>query len=140
MPLAAAVSSALQTLPVRSPEAIKDRATRSLIGYVDLLEDLPGEIRSLMAQTRRKDFAINLHVQGLDRLSNTMDRSSRTIAYGQVFAAVILGAAILILADRGQGFTGPLSITGFGVLIAVVAFLATWMSWRNFRRARKDRR
>jgi membrane protein implicated in regulation of membrane protease activity len=60
--------------------------------------------------------------------------------YGQVFAAVILGAAILILADRGQGLTGPLSITGFGVLIAVVAFLASWMSWRNFRRARKDRR
>ncbi len=122
-----------------SPAALKDRATRSLVGYIDILEDLPGEIRSLLAQTRRKDFAINLHHQGLDRLSNTIDRSSRTIAYGLIFSAVILGASILILADRGQGLQGPLSKMGFGVLI-VVALFATWLSWRNFRKQRKDRR
>ncbi len=119
--------------------AIKERLVRSLASYVDILEDLPGEVRSLLAQTRRKDFAINLHHQGLDRLSNTIDRASRTIAYGLIFAAVILGASILILADDGQGLTGPLSRIGFGVLI-IVAMIALGLAAINFRRARRDRR
>ncbi len=119
--------------------AIKERLVRSLASYVDILEDLPGEVRSLLAQTRRKDFAINLHHQGLNRLSNTIDRASRTIAYGLIFAAVILGASILILADDGQGLTGPLSRIGFGVLI-IVAMIALGLAAINFRRARRDRR
>ena len=119
--------------------AIKERLVRSLASYVDILEDLPGEVRSLLAQTRRKDFAINLHHQGLNRLSNTVDRASRTIAYGLIFAAVILGASILILADDGQGLTGTLSRIGFGVLV-IVAMSALGLAAINVRRARRDRR
>jgi len=121
------------------PAAIKDRLVRSLASYIDIIEDLPGELRSLLAQTRRKDFAINLHHQGLDRLSNTIDRASRTISYGLIFAAVIMGASILILADAGTGLGGLLSKIGFGVL-TIVTMIALGLTAINFWKARRDRR
>ncbi len=121
------------------PGAIKDRLTRSLASYVDIVEDLPGELRSLLAQTRRKDFAINLHHQGLNRLSNTIDRASRTIAYGLIFAAVIMGASILILADAGTGLGGLLSKIGFGVL-TLVTMIAMGLTAINWWKAHRDRR
>ncbi len=121
------------------PGAIKDRLVRSLASYIDIVEDLPGEVRSLLAQTRRKNFAINLHHQGLDRLSNTIDRASRTIAYGLIFAAVIMGASILILADAGTGLGGLLSKIGFGVL-TIVTMIALGLTAINFWKARRDRR
>jgi ubiquinone biosynthesis protein len=119
--------------------AIKDRLFRSLAAYIDIVEDLPAEVRSLLAQTRRKDFAINLHHQGLNRLSNTVDRASRTIAYGLIFAAVIMGASILILADEGQGLGGALSKIGFGVL-TLVTVIALGLTVVNFWKVRRDRR
>jgi ubiquinone biosynthesis protein len=121
------------------PGAIKERLVRSMASYIDIVEDLPGEVRSLLAQTRRKNFAINLHHQGLDRLSNTIDRASRTIAYGLIFAAVIMGASILILADAGTGLGGLLSKIGFGVL-TLVTMIALGLTAINFWKARRDRR
>jgi ubiquinone biosynthesis protein len=121
------------------PGAIKERLVRSMASYIDIVEDLPGEVRSLLAQTRRKNFAINLHHQGLDRLSNTIDRASRTIAYGLIFAAVIMGASILILADAGTGLGGWLSRIGFGVL-TLVTMIALGLTAINFWKARRDRR
>lgn len=119
--------------------AIRERLVRSLASYVDIIEDLPGELRLLLSRTRRKDFAINLHHQGLDRLSYTIDRASRTIAYGLVLAAVIMGASILILADNGQGLSGALSKIGFGVLL-MVAMVALGLTAINFWKVRRGRR
>ena len=119
--------------------ALKERLVRSLASYIDIVEDLPGEVRSLLAQTRRKDFAINLHHQGLNRLSNTIDRASRTISYGLIFAAVIMGASILILADAGTGLGGALSKIGFGVL-TLVTMIALGLTAINWWKARRDRR
>ena len=119
--------------------AVRERLFRSLASYVDIIEDLPGEVRSLLSRTRRKDFAINLHHQGLDRLSYTIDRASRTIAYGLVLAAVIMGASILILADNGKGLSGALSKIGFGVLL-MVAVVALGLTAINFWKVRRSRR
>ena len=119
--------------------AVRARMIRSLASYVDIIEDLPGELRSLLSRTRRKDFAINLHHQGLNRLSYTIDRASRTIAYGLVLAAVIMGASILILADSGQGLSGTLSKIGFGVLL-MVAVVALGLTAINFWKVRRGRR
>jgi ubiquinone biosynthesis protein len=78
---------------------------------------------------RRREFAVNLQHEGLERLSTTIDRASRTIAYGLAMAAIIIGSAVLILAERGDGSFGLLSALGFiGIFstAVVIGMLALW--------------
>jgi ubiquinone biosynthesis protein len=122
---------------------IRRRLIRNLSAYVDILEDLPGEIRSLTSTLHRKDFAVNLHHQGLNRLSDTLDQASRTVAYSLVIAAVILSAAVLILADRGRDGTGLLTQIGFAVLALLflgAGAFALLNFWRIRRGAKRPRR
>jgi len=107
------------------PRAVSRRVTQSLGAYVDIIEELPTELRALISQARRNGFAIDLKHQGLERLTYTMDRGSKTVAYGVVVAAVIV--AFGLLANRGGAATGMLTAIGFialGATLVVVLGLA----------------
>jgi ubiquinone biosynthesis protein len=122
-----------------SPGAIRDRMVRGAAAYIDILEDLPSEIRSLLALLRRKDFALNLRHEELDQLAGSVDRGSRTVVYGMIIASTILGSAIMILADSGREEAGPLTKIGFAGLAAVALF-ASIFGWFNYRKGRWKRK
>lgn len=119
------------------PKAIKERVTHALGAYVDLMEELPADLRVFLSQIRKRDFAVRLRHEGLDRLSMVIDTASRTIAYGLVIAAIIIGSSVLILADRGGFSFGLLSVLGFtGILSAAIAIGVStlwhfFISWRK---------
>ncbi len=104
-----------------------------------VVEELPTDLRVLLSQIRRRDFAVNLRHDGLDRLSTTIDRASRTIAYGFVVAAVIVGSAIMILAERGDDSFGVLSILGFGGILVTWVMIVSMALW-NFYKLRFRRK
>jgi hypothetical protein len=111
------------------PKAIRRRMIRAAGGYVDLIEELPTDLRALLTLFRRQDFAFSLRHEGLDRLSTTAGRASRTIAYGLLVAAIIMGSAVLILAERGDDKFGLLSALGFVRIFStafVVGVLGLW--------------
>jgi ubiquinone biosynthesis protein len=116
--------------------ALRRRITNSLMGYAELAEDLPGEIKFLMTQIRRNRLAVNLEHRGLTRLVNTIEHGSRNIAFALVIAAMLVGSAILVLAARNPG-TGGLWLLGIiGFITAAV--LAGLMIISN-RRLMKDK-
>ena len=115
------------------PKAIRERVTRAVGEYVDIMEELPTDLRALLSQMRRREFAVNLHHEGLERLSTTIDRASRTIAYGLAMAAIIIGSAVLILAERGDGSFGLLSVLGFIGIFSTAIVIGVLALWNFFK-------
>lgn len=104
--------------------ALRRRLTHSVLGYAQLLEDLPGQIESVFFDIRRKRFTVNLEHRGLDHLTNTIEHASGNVAHAVFLAAVIMGSAILILADSIRAEPGILTvIAGVGFTMAVVLAL-----------------
>jgi ubiquinone biosynthesis protein len=116
--------------------ALRRRITNSLMGYADLVESLPTELKFLITQIRRNRLAVNLEHRGLTRLVNTIEHGSRNIAFALVISAMLVGSSILVLAARDPG-TGGLWFLGIaGFLTAAV--LAGLMIVSN-RRLLKDK-
>jgi ubiquinone biosynthesis protein len=116
--------------------ALRRRITASLMGYAELVEDLPLELRSLLTQLRRNRLAVNLEHRGLTRLTNTIEHASRNISFALVIAAMMVGSAILVLAARQPG-TGVLWLVG--VIGFVTAIVLTGLMIVSNRRLKKDK-
>jgi ubiquinone biosynthesis protein len=111
-----------------SPSALKGRFKRSALQYLELVEDLPGEIRPIFAQLRRNKLAVNLEHRGLDRLTRTIEHASRNISFALIIAAMFVGSSILILATRNPGMAvlNTIGIAGFAAsaILVVVMMLS----------------
>lgn len=113
--------------------AIYTRLKRGLLQYLELVEDIPSEIRPIISQLRKNKLAVNLEHRGLDRLTHTIEHASRNIASALIIAALFIGSSIVILSSHTQGLT-TLTILGIAGL-AAAAFLTILMMLRN----RKER-
>jgi ubiquinone biosynthesis protein len=104
--------------------AIQGRFKRSLLQYLELVEDLPGEIRPIFSQLRKNKLAVNLEHRGLDRLTRTIEHASRNISFALIIAAIFVGSSILVLAARNQAsaFT-TIGIAGFGAAAVLVVLM-----------------
>ena len=109
-----------------SLSAIKGRVQRSLLQYLELVEDLPGEVRPIFSQLRKNKLAVNLEHRGLDRLTRTIEHASRNISFALIIAAIFVGSAILILASRTTGAFSSIGIAGFvaAALLVVVMVIS----------------
>ncbi|MCK4871841.1 MAG: AarF/ABC1/UbiB kinase family protein [Phycisphaerales bacterium] len=90
--------------------AMRRRLQNSMIGYSQLAEDLPRQVRSLMVNLERNRLTMNVQHEGLDRLGERIDRASVNIADALFVAALVVGSSILILADTASGTTGVLTV------------------------------
>lgn len=111
---------------------MRKRTQRTLMRYLELAEDLPGELQSLLAQLRGNHLSINLEHKGLDRLTNTIEYASANISVALIAFALLTAAAILILASaatpagnqllQSLGFFG-LGAGVFGVFVLIARFI-----------------
>lgn len=92
-----------------SPMAVLRRLRRGLRDYSELLEALPQHLQILIDRLRNNDLRLRIDHVGLRRLTLTLEYSSRVVAFALVIAAMIVGAAILVLADRASGEVGTLT-------------------------------
>jgi ubiquinone biosynthesis protein len=105
-----------------SVRAAKRRLLRSASTYVELVEDIPSEVRVMFAHLKRKDFTVALEHKGLDRLTRTIEHASRNLSMALIFASLLLTSAILIAADNEQSRFGYLSIVGVVALLGCAGF------------------
>jgi ubiquinone biosynthesis protein len=99
--------------------AMRRRAEKSVGGYLGLLENLPQDIQRFLDQFRYNQFTLNLEMKRLDHLADKMDSSSRLMGISMIISALIVGSAILILADRMSGAPGVLGTLGvIGLVMA----------------------
>lgn len=108
--------------------AAKERLKRAGRSYVDILEDLPEDLRLIITQFRRREFAFTLEHKGLNRLNDNIEHASRNIAMAMICTGVIVASSILVLAASGRShplvFSG-LGLAGFlgaGLMIAIFLF------------------
>lgn len=104
--------------------AVRKRIQRTLLQYTELAEDLPREIRPILAQLRKNKLAVNLEHKGLHDLTRTIEHASRNIAFSLIIAAMLIGSSILVLAAQTPGLwvLTALGIAGF-VVAAVMTVL-----------------
>lgn len=104
-------------------KALKRRLTDSALAYSELVETFPRQVRSILVGLQRSKLTVNLEHRGLDRLTETIDRASVHIAHSVFIASLIMGSAILILADAAARDRGIMTIIA-GIIFFVAVVLA----------------
>ncbi|MFV2056071.1 MAG: ABC1 kinase family protein [Thiohalomonadales bacterium] len=118
-----------------SPKALAKRGWGSLSSIVNILTDLPSDIRRLLKSARSGSLQLNVEITRLDLFGKELDRAASRVTIGLVTAALIIGSSIVMTVKGGptifglpllgfMGFVGA-GIGGLWVIISV------WRSGRD---------
>jgi len=112
-----------------APDALVKRGWQAIIGGLDILTDLPQDLRHLLRSARSGRLQVHVDVTRLQRFGNQLDRATSRLTMGVVIAALIIGSSIVMTVDRGPvlfgfpllGLLGFLSaaVTGVWLLISI---------------------
>jgi len=64
---------------------------------VDLIKEIPGEIRKILKQARQGKVKIEFEHKGLEPMLSTFDRVSNRIAFAIVLASLVIGSSLIVL-------------------------------------------
>jgi ubiquinone biosynthesis protein len=106
-----------------STGALVGRFRRSAARYLELVEDLPQELRTIFSQLRRNRLAVNLEHRGLDHLTNTVEHASRNISFSLIIAAIFVGSSILVHAARDRTALTIVGYSGLGASVVLVVVM-----------------
>lgn len=116
-----------------SMRAMRKRFQAGMLRYVELVEDLPDDVRSIVNQLKRNRLAVNLEHRGLSRLTQTIEHASRNISFALIVAAMMVGSSILVLASRSVGGVALQAIGIAGFAAAAVLVLLIMLSSRKIK-------
>jgi ubiquinone biosynthesis protein len=108
-----------------SPWAILGDLYSDIAGLARLGRQLPADIQQLMRTFRRGQFKVQLHHEGLHKLSAVLDRASNRIAFGVITGSIIIGSSMLMTTDiglHGLGLAGYLAagLLGLSLVISII--------------------
>jgi ubiquinone biosynthesis protein len=112
-----------------SPESIAKRGLRHVGSILDIIANMPQDIRRLLRTTRRGGLQVHVDITKLDKFGRQVDRAASRITVGLVTAALIVGSSIVMTVSGGPtlwglpvfGFLGFLAagVSGIWVLISI---------------------
>jgi ubiquinone biosynthesis protein len=112
------------------PRRIADEFALTSTSYLQLLRDLPDEIRTILTQLRSGRMRLEFEHRGLKSLDDTLDRASNRISFAIVLASLIVGSSLIVLSDIPPhwhsipviGLLGFLfaGVMGFWLLLAII--------------------
>jgi len=76
---------------------IAEEAGLATSEYIDLLRDLPEELRSILSQLRQGRMKLEFEHRGLSELRVALDQVSNRISFAIVLASLIIGSSLIIL-------------------------------------------
>ena len=115
-------------------EALKTRARSALLAIEDLAETLPRDVGDLVKAAKDGRIRFQLTHLGLDRLTDEVERASMNISWSLVIASLILGCALLVLADslhRTASILTTLAMVGFAVTVSFGVLRLLWTHRRK---------
>ena len=123
--------------------ALKRRLESAMSGYTELAEELPENIREFFQAVRQKRLSLTIDHQGLGRVTEAIDSASMNISYALLVAALIVGSAVLLLADSRReqpGWLSGLAATGFviAVMVALARIIGHYWQQRRIRRGKNE--
>lgn len=115
-----------------TPGALVARGRKSLREALEVLADLPRDLRHLMRDVRRGRVRVDLDLKRLDHFGHQLDRASNRLTMGILTASLVVGSSIIMTVQGGPQLFGlPL----FGLLGFLIAFLnSLWIIfsiWRS---------
>lgn len=119
-----------------SPRALALRGQQSLAGALDLLTDLPRDLRRLMQSARRGRLRGQIEVTSLKAFGDQVNSAANRMTMGVVVAALIIGSSIVMNAvsgGSGNRWLMALGVIGFvgAALGGVWILLSIWRSGRR---------
>jgi len=107
------------------PGRIVEEISSTGTSYLQLLRDLPDDVRAIVQQLRGGRMRLEFEHRGLNALGETLDRVSNRISFAIVLAALIVGSSLIVLSDIPPRWH---SIPVIGLLGFVVAgFMGFWL-------------
>lgn len=115
-----------------TPGALVARGRKSLREALEVLADLPRDLRHLLRDARRGRVRVDLDLKRLDHFGHQLDRASNRLTMGILTASLVVGSSIIMTVQGGPQLFGlPL----FGLLGFLIAFLnSLWIIfsiWRS---------
>lgn len=109
---------------------LAEEAGATTSDYLDLIRELPDELREILAQIRQGRIKIKFRHSGMEGLRAALDQVSNRISFAIVLAALIIGSSLIVLSGIPPkwhdipiiGLVGFLlaGIMGFWLLISIL--------------------
>jgi len=109
---------------------IADETGETTSEYLDLIRELPEELRAIIRQIRQGRIKIEFEHLGLEKLRSALDQSSNRISFAIVLAALIIGSSLIVLSGIPPkwndipiiGLVGFLiaGVMGFWLLLSII--------------------
>jgi len=115
-----------------TPQALMARGRKSVREALEVVADLPRDLRHLLRDVRRGRVKIDLDLKRLDQFGHQLDRASNRVTMGILTASLVVGSSIIMTVEGGPHLFGlPL----FGLLGFLIAFFnSVWIVfsiWRS---------
>ncbi|MBT6275907.1 MAG: hypothetical protein HOI95_17450 [Chromatiales bacterium] len=94
------------TLARYAPDVVLRRGRRTVTELVEVLTDLPRELRRLMGAVRSGTIAHTIDMAQLDDAGTRLDRAVNRLAVSLVTATLIVGTCIVIASGSGPKLIG----------------------------------
>ena len=119
-----------------SPRTLLKRGRRTALDAMELVGDLPRELRRLLRTARRGRLHMQVEVTSLKAFGEQVDRAADRLTMGVITAALVVGSSI-VMNSAGGGVSsrwllalGVLGFVGAG-LIGLWILLSIWRSGRR---------
>lgn len=118
-----------------TPQALLARGRKSVRETLEVLANLPRDMRHLVRDMRRGRVRIDLDLKRLDHFGYQLDRASNRLTMGILTGSLVVGSSIIMTVEGGPQLFGlPL----FGLLGFLIAFFnSLWVIfsiWRSGKR------
>lgn len=115
-----------------TPQALLSRGRKSVREALEVVADLPRDLRNLLRDMRRGRVKIDLDLKRLDHFGHQLDSASNRLTMGILTASLVVGSSIIMTVEGGPKLFGlPL----FGLLGFLIAFVnSVWIIlsiWRS---------
>ena len=115
-----------------TPQALLARGRKSVRETLEVLADVPRDVRHLLRDMRRGRVKIDLDLKRLDHFGHQLDRASNRLTMGILTASLVVGSSIIMTVEGGPQLFGlPL----FGLVGFLIAFFnSLWIIfsiWRS---------
>lgn len=96
-----------------TPDVLARRGWRAIASGLEILTDLPQDLRHLLRSARSGKLQVHVDITRLQRFGDQLDRAASRLTMGIVIAALIIGSSIAMTIGRGPVLLG---LPMFGLL------------------------
>jgi len=115
-----------------TPQALLARGRKSVRETLEVLADVPRDLRHLLRDMRRGRVKVDLDLKRLDQFGHQLDRASNRLTMGILTASLVVGSSIIMTVQGGPQLFG---LPFFGLLGFLIAFFnSLWIIfsiWRS---------